>query len=110
MDMAGSETADRTDAIVAEDSGTKHVESPSSTRNPEPFSFQRRQTKRSNRRQIKLGPYLLLQTLGEGEFGKVKLGIHTETGQEVRAFLSFFIGSSCFTEHCDGIFRVYSLQ
>ncbi|KAI9257241.1 kinase-like domain-containing protein, partial [Phascolomyces articulosus] len=29
------------------------------------------------------GPYLLLQTLGEGEFGKVKLGIHIETGQEV---------------------------
>ncbi|KAI9313147.1 hypothetical protein BX666DRAFT_1980059 [Dichotomocladium elegans] len=28
------------------------------------------------------GPYLLLQTLGEGEFGKVKLGIHVETGQE----------------------------
>lgn len=31
----------------------------------------------------KLGPYNLLQTLGEGEFGKVKLGIHTKTGQEV---------------------------
>lgn len=29
------------------------------------------------------GPYLLLQTLGEGEFGKVKLGIHIETGHEV---------------------------
>ncbi|KAI8379739.1 uncharacterized protein BYT42DRAFT_569866 [Radiomyces spectabilis] len=29
------------------------------------------------------GSYLLLQTLGEGEFGKVKLGIHMETGQEV---------------------------
>jgi protein-serine/threonine kinase len=31
----------------------------------------------------KFGPYLLLQTLGEGEFGKVKLGIHTSWGEEV---------------------------
>jgi hypothetical protein len=29
------------------------------------------------------GPYLLLQTLGEGEFGKVKFGIEAKTGQEV---------------------------
>lgn len=35
------------------------------------------------KKQNKLGPYNLLQTLGEGEFGKVKLGIHSETGQEV---------------------------
>jgi hypothetical protein len=36
------------------------------------------------RRQIpKFGPYLLLQTLGEGEFGKVKLGLHGEWGEEV---------------------------
>ncbi|KAF8346592.1 CAMK/CAMKL/Kin4 protein kinase [Amanita rubescens] len=36
------------------------------------------------RRQIpKFGPYLLLQTLGEGEFGKVKLGLHTTWGEEV---------------------------
>jgi serine/threonine protein kinase len=36
------------------------------------------------RRQIpKFGPYLLLQTLGEGEFGKVKLGLHTSWGEEV---------------------------
>lgn len=28
------------------------------------------------------GPYLLLHTLGEGEFGKVKLGIHIESGHE----------------------------
>ncbi|KAI8143585.1 kinase-like domain-containing protein [Fennellomyces sp. T-0311] len=50
----------------------------------EPFTLYRRQPqgRRSHARQIKLGPYLLLQTLGEGEFGKVKLGIHTETGQE----------------------------
>ena len=31
----------------------------------------------------KFGPYLLLQTLGEGEFGKVKLGVHSERGVEV---------------------------
>lgn len=30
------------------------------------------------------GRYLLLQTLGEGEFGKVKLGIHIDTGHEVK--------------------------
>lgn len=35
------------------------------------------------RKQNRLGPYRLLQTLGEGEFGKVKLGVHAETGQEV---------------------------
>lgn len=36
------------------------------------------------RRQIpKFGPYLLLQTLGEGEFGKVKLGLHADWGEEV---------------------------
>ncbi|KII83675.1 hypothetical protein PLICRDRAFT_47160 [Plicaturopsis crispa FD-325 SS-3] len=36
------------------------------------------------RRQIpKFGPYLLLQTLGEGEFGKVKLGLHNQWGEEV---------------------------
>lgn len=38
------------------------------------------------KKQNKLGPYNLLQTLGEGEFGKVKLGIHSETGQEVLKF------------------------
>ncbi|KAF9325026.1 hypothetical protein BG006_011452 [Podila minutissima] len=29
------------------------------------------------------GPYMLLQTLGEGEFAKVKLGMHAESGEEV---------------------------
>jgi serine/threonine protein kinase len=32
---------------------------------------------------VAFGPYVLLQTLGEGEFGKVKLGVHTEYGVEV---------------------------
>ncbi|CAE6534730.1 unnamed protein product [Rhizoctonia solani] len=31
----------------------------------------------------RFGPYLLLQTLGEGEFGKVKLGLHANWGEEV---------------------------
>ena len=31
----------------------------------------------------RFGPYLLLQTLGEGEFGKVKLGLHQQWGEEV---------------------------
>jgi serine/threonine protein kinase len=36
------------------------------------------------RQKIYFGPYILLQTLGEGEFGKVKLGIHSERwGEEV---------------------------
>lgn len=36
------------------------------------------------RQRIYFGPYILLQTLGEGEFGKVKLGIHSERwGEEV---------------------------
>ncbi|KAH9820989.1 phosphotransferase [Melampsora americana] len=38
------------------------------------------------RQRIYFGPYLLLQTLGEGEFGKVKLGVHSSPerwGEEV---------------------------
>lgn len=35
------------------------------------------------RQQVHFGNYLLLQTLGEGEFGKVKLGVHKEYGEEV---------------------------
>ncbi|ORX56738.1 Pkinase-domain-containing protein [Hesseltinella vesiculosa] len=36
-----------------------------------------------HRKPVVFGPYLLLQTLGEGEFGKVKLGIHIESDHEV---------------------------
>ncbi|RCI04531.1 hypothetical protein CU098_009193 [Rhizopus stolonifer] len=36
----------------------------------------------AQKKQTKLGAYNLLQTLGEGEFGKVKLAVHTETGEE----------------------------
>jgi hypothetical protein len=35
------------------------------------------------------GPYLLLQTMGEGEFGKVKFGIEVKTGQEVGLIVIF---------------------
>ncbi|KAI5481153.1 serine/threonine protein kinase Kin4 [Pseudohyphozyma bogoriensis] len=36
------------------------------------------------KQRIYFGPYILLQTLGEGEFGKVKLGLHSERwGEEV---------------------------
>ncbi|KAJ2218531.1 hypothetical protein H4R99_008202, partial [Coemansia sp. RSA 1722] len=31
---------------------------------------------------IFFGPYLLLQTIGEGEFAKVKLALHRDTGEE----------------------------
>lgn len=34
------------------------------------------------RPQVYFGDYLLLQTLGEGEFGKVKLGVHRTWGEE----------------------------
>ncbi|KAI7868303.1 kinase-like domain-containing protein, partial [Spinellus fusiger] len=40
-------------------------------------------TQHPPKRQSRIGPYLLLRTLGEGEFGKVKLGMHIDTGQEV---------------------------
>ncbi|KPV71910.1 uncharacterized protein RHOBADRAFT_39956, partial [Rhodotorula graminis WP1] len=36
------------------------------------------------RQKVYFGPYVLLQTLGEGEFGKVKLGVHGERwGEDV---------------------------
>ncbi|PKI83239.1 hypothetical protein MVES1_003229 [Malassezia vespertilionis] len=35
-----------------------------------------------SRPQVYFGDYLLLQTLGEGEFGKVKLGVHRTWGEE----------------------------
>lgn len=34
------------------------------------------------RAQLEFGSYILLQTLGEGEFGKVKLGVHKDYGEE----------------------------
>ena len=40
-------------------------------------------TANPRRPQVYFGNYLLLQTLGEGEFGKVKLGVHRKYGEEV---------------------------
>ncbi|KAI9319639.1 kinase-like domain-containing protein [Dichotomocladium elegans] len=37
----------------------------------------------AGRKPTVFGPYLLLKTLGEGEFGKVKFAVHIKTGQEV---------------------------
>ncbi|CAG8456715.1 2878_t:CDS:10, partial [Racocetra fulgida] len=45
------------------------------------------QNSASTRRGNMFGPYLLLQTLGEGEFGKVKLGMHVDTGEEENLLL-----------------------
>lgn len=47
----------------------KYGYEPNKNKNPSPSYF---------------GPYLLLQTLGEGEFAKVKAGVHVQTNQEVK--------------------------
>ncbi len=41
----------------------------------------------------KIGPFLLGETLGEGSTGKVKLGLHKQTGQKVaiKSFVDFFM-------------------
>lgn len=43
----------------------------------------------TTRRGNMFGPYMLLQTLGEGEFAKVKLGMHAESGEEVSSRLLY---------------------
>ncbi|KAG9082344.1 hypothetical protein FS749_006910, partial [Ceratobasidium sp. UAMH 11750] len=50
------------------------------SQHPAALSYQAAHPKRAIPR---FGPYLLLQTLGEGEFGKVKLGLHATWGEEV---------------------------
>ncbi|WVQ73870.1 hypothetical protein IAR50_003451 [Cryptococcus sp. DSM 104548] len=47
---------------------------------PSVYSFKQEFPRRS---MVGLGPYIVLQTLGEGEFGKVKLGVHADYGVEV---------------------------
>ena len=37
-----------------------------------------------NKNEKKIGNYILGKTLGEGTFGKVKLGIHVLTGEKVK--------------------------
>lgn len=38
--------------------------------------------------QVRLGDYVLMHTLGEGEYGKVKLGVHCSTRQEVSSIIA----------------------
>jgi protein-serine/threonine kinase len=47
---------------------------------PSVYAFKEAHPKRP---MVAFGPYVLLQTLGEGEFGKVKLGVHADFGVEV---------------------------
>lgn len=42
----------------------------------------------SNTQYNMFGPYKLGKTLGQGEFGKVKFGIHTKTFQQVFLLLN----------------------
>merc|ERR1740123_342448 len=42
-----------------------------------------RQTSRSSTRVKSIGHYILMKTIGEGTFGKVKLGYHILTGERV---------------------------
>lgn len=55
--------------------------------------YRQRQSYYQYRKQNMFGPYLMLQTLGEGEFGKVKLGMHVETEQEVTNVSDSFMTS-----------------
>lgn len=41
--------------------------------------------------QIKIGHYVLKETLGVGTFGKVKVGIHEATGYRVAIKVRFFV-------------------
>ncbi|WVN90406.1 uncharacterized protein L203_105642 [Cryptococcus depauperatus CBS 7841] len=47
---------------------------------PSVYAFKQEYPRRA---MVGLGPYIVLQTLGEGEFGKVKLGVHADYGVEV---------------------------
>jgi hypothetical protein len=58
----------------------EQVFSPEYTLHPSIAAYQ---VSHPRRQLINFGPYILLQTLGEGEFGKVKLGVHREYGEEV---------------------------
>ena len=58
----------------------EQVLSPEYTLHPSIAAYQ---LSHPRRQLINFGPYILLQTLGEGEFGKVKLGVHREYGEEV---------------------------
>ncbi|ORX82674.1 Pkinase-domain-containing protein [Basidiobolus meristosporus CBS 931.73] len=61
---------------------SRHMSVPASMMAPMNFPGQS-QFKHHRRPGPMFGPYVVLQTLGEGEFAKVKLGIHAQSGQEV---------------------------
>ncbi|KAJ3128586.1 hypothetical protein HK098_004012 [Nowakowskiella sp. JEL0407] len=48
-----------------------------------PSSNSHHQRNQQSRKPPLFGPYKLLKTIGEGEFGKVKLALHSETDKEV---------------------------
>lgn len=89
MDTLGADTQTRrpASAAVATDSRTRKASGSTSktgavdvSQHPAAVAYQAAHPKRAIPR---FGPYLLLQTLGEGEFGKVKLGLHASWGEEV---------------------------
>ncbi|KAF8596943.1 Pkinase-domain-containing protein [Ceratobasidium sp. AG-I] len=89
MDTLGADTQTRRPASAAVGTeGRARRASGSTAKNavvdvsqhPAAVAYQAAHPKRAIPR---FGPYLLLQTLGEGEFGKVKLGLHATWGEEV---------------------------
>lgn len=83
----------------AEQTPLKNDTSIVSTVNAETPLIEKEQQKKSNstttskyvrrKKLSKLGPFILLQTIGVGEFGKVKLGRHEETSQIVTSPIFF---------------------
>jgi protein-serine/threonine kinase len=55
-----------------------------------PPSIATASSRRATRKETRFGEYILGQTLGEGEFGKVKLGWRRDGGVQVSSM--FFIG------------------
>ena len=45
--------------------------------------FRERSNSMNTNTQVKIGPYILGETLGIGTFGKVKVGYHQQTGHKV---------------------------
>ncbi|KAG8753546.1 hypothetical protein FRC12_011500 [Ceratobasidium sp. 428] len=88
MDSLGADTQQPrrpASTAVAPDSRPRRSSATASStklvdQHPAAIAYQAAHPKRAIPR---FGPYLLLQTLGEGEFGKVKLGLHATWGEEV---------------------------
>lgn len=75
--------------IVATSSTTNHPGEGSSR------SGRSRQDHSRREKQIKFGEYILGNTIGEGEFGKVKLGWKQEGGVQVRVHMFCFKCFGC---------------